>query len=108
MKSSTIYAPDTQKLEKLFLGDLTCKMVYGTVVCGAPAQWKVIMACCDGSDFFCAECFVECSRPPLPRGTVLKAPGFLLTDAEPGYFGCSLCHTVHKSWKDAVKESVKI
>lgn len=101
-------APDAAAFEKLFKGELTCQMVYGLAECGAPAQWKVLMSCCGGTDFFCGECFVDAATPQLPRGTLIKTPIKTLTDQEPGYFGCRHCNTVHRTWKEAVKESSRI
>jgi hypothetical protein len=106
--SKLITAPDTERLEKLFKDDLTCRMVYGLEVCGAPAQYKIIMACCGGSDFLCAECLAEASRPQMPRGTLLKSPFMTVTDEDRGYFGCGLCSTMHQSWKAAVKETIRL
>lgn len=106
--SALISAPDTAHFEKLFAEDLTCRVVYGTVACGNPAQWKIIMACCGGSDFLCAECFYDMStkRPEISKmhqGRLLMPPM-----ADTGYFGCSLCRKVHPTWAAAVKESIRI
>jgi hypothetical protein len=95
VSSKLIYAPDTSSLEKLFKGDITCKVTYGTEVCGKPAQWKIIMACCGASDFFCAECFQEAAT---------TKPLFDVAD----YFMCSSCHKTHHTWSQAVKEQHRI
>lgn len=103
-----ITAPDTEAFERLFKDGLTCKMAYGNEVCGKPAQWKVIMACCGASDFFCAECFTDAATPQLPRGTLIKTPWKTVTDQAPGYFGCSHCLKVHDTFAQAVKEKIKL
>jgi hypothetical protein len=92
--SAIITAPDTEHWEKLFKDGLTCRATYGLEICGAPAQWKIIMSCCGASDFMCAECFAEAQKFAPP------------TKAD--YFGCSSCSKLHPTWNAAVKESYRI
>jgi hypothetical protein len=92
MSNKLIYAPDTANLEKLFQGDLKCKVTYGTQVCGKPAHWKVILKCCGVSEFYCPECYQSMATTPD------------LTS----WFECSHCHTTTRRWNDICREASRM
>ncbi len=113
--SKLITAPDTETLTKLFNEGLTCRVSYGTEVCGKPAQWKIIMSCCGASDFMCSECYQDAKASDAPNLKIAlqntearKLLGDPLYDPEGGYFGCSHCHHIHPTFAAAVREAVKI
>lgn len=91
---SSLVLPGGQTLDKLFGHDQKCNVLYGLEPCPNRAQWKVIMACCGGSDFLCNECFADASDDSKPR------------ESDPTkWFACGMCGKSHRRWRDGISEA---
>lgn len=91
---SALILPGKTAVEDLLKKPLLCQVLYGLEHCDKPATWKVVMACCGGSDFLCEQCMVDAAK------TAPNQPN--------DYFGCGLCGVTHHSWKRGVKEVMRI